>query len=67
MPSLGLVSHTLSKFVESCTQSISPVPSQLQCLPPPTLEHTALALQGYSGTQRAVSGLEEMPEAASAA
>lgn len=68
VPSLGLVSHTLSRFGESWTQSITPAPSTTPMLATPTLEHTALrnTLLGSSGTQRAVPGLEEMAGVANA-
>lgn len=68
VPSLGLVSHTLSRFGESWTQSITPAPSTTPMLATPTLEHAALGntLLGSSGTQRAAPGLEEMAGIASA-
>lgn len=68
MPSLGLFSHTLSKFGKSWTQSITPASSTTPMLATCSLEHTALGntLLGSSGTQRSVPGLEEMAGAANA-
>lgn len=63
--------QTFSRFDKSWTQCIAILVSQFQCFHPqpqtnPTRAGIAFSGRSSSGTQRAVSGLEEMTGAASA-